>query len=117
MGGDSGMTLVQRGHMPPPEPGAPGMFAMGERDRVVELVSGAGFPEPRVEELTFDWRYAGDDLWQTINRLAGPLAAVIRELTPEEQEATRVQVEEGLEQFRQGDELVVPGACWGVVAR
>ena len=25
-----GMTLVQRGHMPPPEPGAPGMFAMGE---------------------------------------------------------------------------------------
>src|SRR3954471_14921482 len=31
-----GMTLVQRGHMPPPEPGAPGIFAMGERDRVVE---------------------------------------------------------------------------------
>src|SRR5215204_2853691 len=34
-----GMVLVQRGHMPPPEPGAPGIFAMGDRDRVVELVT------------------------------------------------------------------------------
>ena len=28
-----GMTLVQRGHMPQPEPGAPGIFAMGDPDR------------------------------------------------------------------------------------
>ena len=42
-----GMTLVQRGHMPPPEPGAPGIFALGETDRVRELVNGAGFGEPR----------------------------------------------------------------------
>src|SRR3954471_2022918 len=34
-----GMILVQRGHMPPPEPGAPGIFAMGEADRVRDLVA------------------------------------------------------------------------------
>src|SRR2546423_179057 len=37
-----GMTLVQRGHMPPPEPGAPGMFALGDRDGLMEVVTGAG---------------------------------------------------------------------------
>ena len=35
-----GMVLVQRGHMPPPEPGAPGIFAMGDRGRVEQLVAG-----------------------------------------------------------------------------
>jgi ubiquinone/menaquinone biosynthesis C-methylase UbiE len=110
------MTLVQRGHMPAPEPAAPGMFAMGERDRVEQLVTGAGFSDPRIEELTFEWHYAGTELWETINRLAGPLAAVIKELSAQEQQETREAIEGALEQYRQGDELVVPAACWGVVA-
>src|SRR5919106_5947860 len=59
-----GMTLVQRGYMPPPEPGMPGLFAMGEPGRIRELVTGAGFAEPELEELAFEYRYADfDDLW------------------------------------------------------
>ena len=112
-----GMTLVQRGHMSPPEPGAPGIFAMGEADRVVELVTGAGFDKPQLEELTFEWRYSDDDLWETITRLAGPLAAVIKGLPEEEQQQTRAAIEENLAQYRQNGELVVPAACWGVTAR
>ena len=111
-----GMTLVQRGHMPPPEPGAPGIFAMGEADRVRELVTGAGFGDPEIEELTFEWRYAADDLWETLTRLAGPLAKVLNELPADERDATRAAIEESLAQFVQGDELVVPAACWGIVA-
>ena len=34
------MTLVQRGHVPPTEPGAPGAFALGMPERIRELVSG-----------------------------------------------------------------------------
>jgi SAM-dependent methyltransferase len=111
-----GMTLVERGHMPAPEPGAPGIFALGERDRVVELVTGAGFGEPQVEELTFEWRYGPDDLWDTLTSLAGPLARVIKALPTDEQQATRAAIEERMEGFRQGDEAVVPAACWGVLA-
>lgn len=48
-----GMTLVQRGHMPMLEPGAPGMFAMGELDRVRALVTQAGFGEAEIEEIAF----------------------------------------------------------------
>ena len=112
-----GMTLVQRGHMPPPEPGAPGIFAMGEADRVRELVAGAGFGESQIEELTFEWRYIAEDLWDTLTRLAGPLARVINDLDDEERDATRAAIEESLDKYREGDELVVPAACWGVTAR
>jgi SAM-dependent methyltransferase len=112
-----GMTLVQRGHMPAPEPGAPGIFAMGEAERVAALVTGAGFGEPQLEELTFDWRYSADDLWDTLTRLAGPLARVINELPEKERQDTRAAIEESLAQYRQDGELVVPAACWGVVAR
>jgi SAM-dependent methyltransferase len=111
-----GMTLVQRGHMPPPEPGAPGIFAMGLPDRIVELVTGAGFGEPRLEELTFEWRFADDDLWDMLTRLAGPLAAVINGLPDEERTATRAAIEESLAQYRRDGEFVVPAACWGVTA-
>jgi SAM-dependent methyltransferase len=111
-----GMTLVERGHMPPPEPGAPGMFALGDPSRITELVTGAGLGEPRVEELTFEWRYRGDDLWDTITRLAGPLSAAIKALPEDERQATRVAIEERMGEFRQDGDLVVPAACWGVVA-
>ncbi len=110
-----GMTLVQRGHMPPPEPGAPGIFALGDRDRLAELVSGAGF-DAEIEELAFEWSYAPDDVWETLTKLAGPLARVIKGLPEDEQAAARAEIEESMEQFRDGDALIIPAACWGVVA-
>lgn len=74
-----GMTLVERGHMPPPEPGAPGIFAMGDQDRIRELVTAAGFSDPAIGEVKFDFRYANfDDLWDTLIRIAGALAQVPR---------------------------------------
>jgi SAM-dependent methyltransferase len=112
-----GMTLVERGHMPPPEPGAPGIFALGEQDRLRELVTGAGFADPEIEELTFEWRYDTDDVWETLTKLAGPLARVIKGLDEDERQATRAAIEERMEDFRAGDELRVPAACWGVAAR
>jgi hypothetical protein len=111
------MTMVQRGHMPPPEPGAPGIFALGEAELVRELVIAARFGEPDIEPLTFEWRYSGDDLWDTLTRLAGPLAKVLNELPDAERHETRAAIEKTMEQFHQGDELVVPAACWGVTAR
>ena len=42
-----GIALMERGHLPPPEPGAPGIFALADPDRIRELVTGAGFGEPQ----------------------------------------------------------------------
>ena len=111
------MTLVQRGHVPPPEPGTPGIFAMGDAERIVELVSGGRVREPRIEELAFEWRYAADDLWDTLTRLAGPLASAIKRASRGRAADTRAAIEDGMAQYRQNGELVVPAACWGAVAR
>ena len=35
--------LVERGHMPPPEPGRPGVFSMAAEERTRALLEGAGF--------------------------------------------------------------------------
>ncbi len=76
------------------------MFAMGLADPIAELVTGGGFGEPRLEELTFEWRYAADDLWDTLTRIAGPLAAAINGLPDEEQTPTRAAIEASLAQYR-----------------
>jgi ubiquinone/menaquinone biosynthesis C-methylase UbiE len=114
-----GMTLVQRGHMPPPEPGAPGIFALADPARVRELVVDAGFAEPEMEELAFTFRYAdSDDVWDSIVRLAGPLARVINDLSAEEREATRKAISENLAPFRGPDgSYEVPGVSWGISTR
>lgn len=114
-----GMTLVQRGHMPPPQPGAPGIFAMGDPDRVRELVTGAGFDEPELEEIAFDFRYADfDDLWDALVRLAGPLARAIDALPDDERQATRAAIMENVAPYRNEDgSYTAPAVSWGVLAR
>jgi ubiquinone/menaquinone biosynthesis C-methylase UbiE len=113
------MTLVQRGHMPPPEPGAPGIFAMGDPGRIRELVTQAGFAEPQLEEIAFEFRYAGfEDLWDTLVRVAGPLARVINALPDDERQATRTAITQNVEPYRgQDGSYTAPAATWGVVVR
>jgi SAM-dependent methyltransferase len=114
-----GMTLVQRGHMPAPEPGAPGIFALGEPDRIRELVTGAGFGEPELEEIAFDFRYADDDdLWDALIRLAGPLARVVNALPDDERQATRAAIMENIAPYRDPEgSYTAPAATWGVLVR
>jgi ubiquinone/menaquinone biosynthesis C-methylase UbiE len=114
-----GMTLVQRGHLPPPEPGAPGIFAMGEPGRIRELVTGAGFGEPELKEIAFEFHYADfDDLWDALVRLAGPLAQAVHGLSDDEREATRGAIMENVAPYRNEDgSYSAPAASWGVLAR
>jgi ubiquinone/menaquinone biosynthesis C-methylase UbiE len=113
------MTFVQRGHLPPPEPGAPGMFAMGDPGRIRELVTVAGFGEPELEEIAIEFRYADfDDLWDSIVRMAGPLAHAIKALAEEECQATREALRQNVAPFRgQDGSYTAPAATWGVLVR
>lgn len=112
-------TLVERGDMQPPEAGRPGIFAMADPGRVRELVAGAGFGEPELEEISFEWRYADyDDLWDTNVRLAGALAEVIIALPPEEQQTVREAVMERMAPYRNQDgTYTTPAVCIGALAR
>jgi SAM-dependent methyltransferase len=112
-------TVVERGHLPPPEPGTPGIFTMGNPTRIRELVAQAGFGEPEIEEIAFDFVYADfDHLWETITRLAGGIAVAIEALPDDEREATRAAIMEKLEPYRQDDgSYRAPASTWGVLTR
>jgi ubiquinone/menaquinone biosynthesis C-methylase UbiE len=105
------MTLVQRGHVPPPDPTAPGIFALALPERIRELVTGAGFADPEIEEIGFAFHYADDDdLWDALVSLAGPLARAVNALPDDEREATRAAILEN-------GSYTVPASSWGVLTR
>jgi ubiquinone/menaquinone biosynthesis C-methylase UbiE len=113
------MTLVQRGVVPPPEPGAPGILALGDSDLVRSLVTGAGFGDLEMAEIEFAFHYADfEDYWDAIVRLAGALATAISDQPADEQQAIAAAVRENAAGFRQEDgSYVVPAMTWGVLAR
>jgi SAM-dependent methyltransferase len=85
-----GGTLIERGHMPRPQPGDPGIFSLASADRIEELVTGAGFEAPEIAEVDFSWRFAQfDDYWGFLNELAGGTAIVIRGLDDDERGAVK----------------------------
>jgi SAM-dependent methyltransferase len=60
------IELRERGLIEPPPPGAPGPFALGERQRVRELLEDAGFDEVWVEPLDILQHAASfDEFWET----------------------------------------------------
>jgi SAM-dependent methyltransferase len=114
-----GMTLVQRGHMPAPEPGTPGIFAMADPDRIRELVTDAGFGEPELQEVTLEFPFRDfDEFWDFLVRLAGVLAQVINALPEDERTATRAAVMANAEPYRNEDgSYTFPASAWCVLAR
>jgi SAM-dependent methyltransferase len=88
-----GGVLVERGHIPRPEPGAPGIFAMADPGRVRTLVMDAGFADPEIEAVKMAWTFDDfDGYWEFLVRLAGGLAVTINALPLEEQQAVRSDV-------------------------
>ncbi len=58
--------LLERGLMQPPPPGAPGPFALGEEQRVRDLLERAGFQEVWVQRLDLAQRAPSfDEFWDT----------------------------------------------------
>ena len=44
-------VLQQRAHIPPPEAGAPGIFALADQDRLRLIFTDGGFADPAIEEV------------------------------------------------------------------
>ena len=112
-----GMTLVELGHLPAPEPGEPSIFAMGDPNRVKALVDGAGFGEPRIEEVALHWDYSDTDVhWQKTLALAAPIAEAVGKLDPGEQERVRGLVRERAAERLSEDDAGLDGVALAVLA-
>jgi SAM-dependent methyltransferase len=112
----AGRVLVELGHIPPPDPEAPGAFAMADPGRIRRFVVRAGFAEPEIEEVPFRWRFANQDAyWRFLVETAASVSPVLRSLAPEAQEKVREQVHEAARPFHSGEGYDFPAVCLNAV--
>ena len=112
-----GMILVQRGHMPPPEPGAPGVFSMAGEEHTRGLLESAGFTGIRTEEVPVAFPFGDvDEYMSWASDVAGPFAMVIRGLPDKELAAIREELAEALAPFTADGGYELPGVCLNAVA-
>ena len=113
----AGAPLVQLGHMPMPQPNEPGIFSMGSEERIRELVTGAGFGEPRVEEVVVEWRFDGFEQYlRFLEDLTGVIAIVLKRLSDGEQAQVHEAIKRNLESFRSNGGYLMPGLALNAVA-
>lgn len=106
-------VLKRHADMPAPPPGAPGLFAMADPERLRSVLSQAGFREVQVEETAVSRDFGdGKSYFQFLIELAGPLAAVYAALPGERQTRVAEEVAAEAEKRRQGGKLVIGGLAW-----
>jgi SAM-dependent methyltransferase len=112
----AGTVLVESGHAPPPDPEAPSAFAMADPGHIRELVVGAGFAEPEIEEVAFRLPFADRDAyWSYLTETSASASPVLRSLSLEEQDKVREQVHEAARPFRSGEGYDFPAVCLNAV--
>jgi ubiquinone/menaquinone biosynthesis C-methylase UbiE len=111
-----GRILVARGHLPPPDPTASGIFALADPDRIRALVTGAGFAEPEIEEVPTRLRFADfDAFWRYLTELAGGISPVLRGLPMEDAAEIRAQLREAAAPYETTGGYDFPGLCLNAV--
>ena len=107
-----GGVLEAEGHILPPEPEAPGAFAMADSGRIRELIVRAGFTEPEIEEVSFRWSFADQEAyWRYLTETSASALPVLRSLSPEVQNTVREQVHEAARPFHSGQGYDFPAVC------
>ena len=113
-----GKVLVADGHMPPPAPGSPGIFALSDPGRLRELVTRAGFAPPDVADIALTWRFpTPDGYWWFLTEIAGAISPILRGLAPAAQATVRTKLAELAQPFRAGEGFVFPAFCLNVATR
>jgi SAM-dependent methyltransferase len=103
---------------PPADPHAPGPFAFAERDRLVSILSRAGFRDAAAEALDTVMNM-GATLDDAVSAAlsVGPLARAAGELTDDVRNKVRERVRHTLAEYKTPAGITPPAACWLVSAR
>ena len=111
------ISLVQHGHLPPPEPPGPPVFSMASAERTQDLLQRAGFSEVRTEEVPVRAELPdAQEYLSLIQDTAGPLGLALQGLSEADREAVRADVEDSLGRFAAEAGYVLPGSALCAVA-
>jgi ubiquinone/menaquinone biosynthesis C-methylase UbiE len=110
-------VLLEVTGAPPPEPTAPGIFAMADPNRTRSLVGSAGFEIRRMEEVPMAWRLEDfDAYWIFLTELAGALSGRIAALTNAQEETFRELLRAGIEPYRSERGYELPAVTQNTLA-
>ena len=106
------ISLVQLGHMPPPEPPGPPVFSMASAERTTALLEGAGFSNVRTEAVPVLFEVPDVEEYLSVTSdTGGPIALVLQGLSETDREALKANVEGALARFATEDGYRIPGAA------
>jgi hypothetical protein len=99
--------------VPTPPPGAPGMFAFGDGERLRGVLTEGGFHDVEIDSIALDQPHAsGEAYWTQMREMAGPLRMLYEGLPAETRAKVDADVLGAVERFRRGDEIVITNTTW-----
>ena len=108
----AGRILVARGHMPPPQPGEPGMFVLADENVLRPLVEGAGFTSVRFEDVPVSNPYPSvEEYVRRSADMGGMFSRAWAEAPESEREAMTDEFREAFAQFAVDGGYELPGVA------
>lgn len=101
--------------VPAPAPGATGIFAFADRDRILSVMREAGFRDVTVEafDLTAADAATGQEYFTMVREIAGPVASLIAGLSAETQAKLSAEIALAAEQASTTPgRVTLPGVTW-----
>jgi len=109
--------LVAHGYMPPPQPGEPGMFMLGDEELLHRLVESAGFANVRIEDVGVHSNYPSvDEYVRRSSEMGGVFSRAWAEAPEDEQERMKDELREAFAAFAVDGGYELPGVSICVVA-
>jgi precorrin-6B methylase 2 len=109
--------MVEAGHMPPPDPQAPGLFSLAAPERLRAMLEGAGLRDARIEEVPVRFEVGDAEEHVAIaSDTAGALAMVLRSLTDDDRARLVARVGEALAPFAADGGYALPGVALAAAA-
>lgn len=91
---------------------------MSDRKRIAQLLSGAGFDSPVIQEIEVEWRFGDlDAYWNALVQLGGGMGRVMAALDEGDRAQVRKGIERKADRYRQDDGgYALPGLALNAVA-
>lgn len=110
-------VLSKLANAPPPKPGAPGIFAFADPNRLTVGFEAVGFRDLKVEpvEVAMAEHNSPDEYLAFLLEIAGPLAVLWSQLTPGQQDEARARISEQI--TRDDGRVRMTGVAWVAVGQ
>jgi ubiquinone/menaquinone biosynthesis C-methylase UbiE len=103
-------TVRRLGNIPPPAPGEPWMFALGDSGALEDVYKRAGFLNVPVHTVVIERRFASTaDAIHNMQNSLGDTRELMNRLTEAQRESAYVEIQEQLSRFEGPNGLQVPG--------